>query len=428
MKKHIIHFIQKKETEIFFLWLFLIALFFFKTPSFYIFPLIKSSFLMSQALGRIFLLASFGFIILKTYISENRIVPKGSTTTISLLLLSLFAVQSLSIIPAINLSAFIGRYKDIVIAFISFFIFYYFRKHTVTIISSMIVATGINMLYQSLLFFFPDTFISIMRNIIYEKHFNLVESNIYRGRIYADIYDEILIPFLFLPLIPFLKKSPILRFLLIAGITFFAFASNFRTRILMLVFSIIASVITLKKMTTTFITASIAGILILMFITNVFLLSRLGYSFYDRFFIPDEYMDRATTESRFTQIKTGFQMGTYSIFGVGLGNYYDHLSAKERPFSDNPADPQEYRNYAASLHIHNNIAYTIAESGYLAGFIFIVLLGIFAFTDIRILLKSTNEKKGIVIAFWCLFIYGFLNPTVPASYQILFWGFRGLLL
>jgi len=140
---------MRKKIDNFFLNLFLLSAFFFKIPNFYILPFLKISFLTSQALSRIILL----FLFFKIYFFNRKIFDELKNKAIFLLIFFFFVIQSISIIPAINIPNFWARYKDIIIGLASFFIFYFYKKDHKKIINVFLLSVFINAIYQFLLIY-----------------------------------------------------------------------------------------------------------------------------------------------------------------------------------------------------------------------------------------------------------------------------------
>ena len=70
----------------------------------------------------------------------------------------------------------------------------------------------------------------------------------------------------------------------------------------------------------------------------------------------------------------------------------------------------------------------MVDSGYLIFLVFVVLLAVFFVGDTKLFRSKKNHMKAFIVAFWVIFCWGLFNPPVSGTYQVLFWGFRGLLL
>jgi hypothetical protein len=410
---------MRKKIDNFFLNLFLLSALFFKIPNFYILPSLKTSFLTSQALSRIILL----FLFFKIYFFNRKIFDKLKKKTIFWLIFFFFVIQSISIIPAINIPNFWARYKDVIIGLASFFIFYFYKKEYKKIINVFLLSVFINAIYQFLLIYSGDIK-QLLSTIIYQKHFDLVLAKLEsQGRLYIDSYDEILIPFLFLEN----NLSWLIKIFLISLILFFSYISNIRSRILMIFISFFLSLFFIKKIKFEKIFAVFFVFLIIGFLASQFSFYFFKESFIDRIFFAEESTDIKPINFRKNQIFKSLEVGRVSFLGAGLGNYYDNLSNQEK-FSNSLLSRFDVLNQGAQEYVHNIFGLIISESGYISFFVFLLILLCFIKNDFKILLGKNNYQKAIIISFWSLFSYGLFNPIVPGSYQFLFWGLRGLLL
>lgn len=408
-----------------FLYFFLITIFFFKIPNFYILFYFKNPFLTSQALARILLVLVFSFQLIDYFLLKNKSIFNKESKLIISLILIFFLLQSLTVFVAINPVAFLSRYKDVFISLIAFFIFLFYKKYLRQIAFILLLSVIINFFYQSLIVFYQDFFVKYFSTFIYQKHIDLVIAKLQENKIYTDTYDEILLPLLFI--FPFGKKiiNNISFYILFAIISVFSFFSNIRTRILMLIISFIGSLLVFKKIGHKKIFTITLSILVLGFLINNIMRYYSGYSFLDRLVFEDQISDVAPINFRLIQIKNAIEMGESSLLGVGLGNYYDNLNQKDK-FIFNKS--QSIANRGAQEFVHNIFGAVLAESGYVSLFIFISILILFIKRDLKMLKSGSDYQKAFIIAFWSLFSYGLFNPILPASYQILFWGIRGLLI
>ena len=78
-------------------------------------------------------------------------------------------------------------------------------------------------------------------------------------------------------------------------------------------------------------------------------------------------------------------------------------------------------------YVHSMFAQITAETGYITLLLFFLIIGT-SFSHDWLLFKNGDPyQKAAVISFWTLFSYGLFNPNITGSYQVLFWGIRGLL-
>jgi len=400
------------------LYLFLVSIALFRLPYVYLFPGISSAFLTTQAVARVLLVLSLciGLVFTKKKIQFNK-----DGVIINILLLAFLGISSLSILSAQNIDAFIGRYKDFVIGILAFYTFYLFRKEEKKIAFSLLITMPVMILYQ-LILLYGGSLNDFLIPLIYQRHFDILSYNLDRGRIYVDSYDEAFIPLIVTVTAFRSKGKTLLSLLLVSLLSFLAFIANFRTRIGMLFIGLLGSFVVANRKVThrtfgIFLVLAICGI-----VTGIIAAYVSGAVFYERFILTDEE-NIVTIDSRYDQVNMALLMGFASPFGVGLGNYYDNLpNNKFKSLSPPPA-----ANISAREYIHNNVATIIAESGYIAFGLFVLLLLKFMQSDFKTMQEKNNYKRAFVFAFWSLFFYGFFNPPIPISYQVLFWGMRGLL-
>ena len=401
----------------------MLALFFFRIPSIYFIPFWHSSFLTTQSLARIIFVFLFFYIFLVEKIS----IRSKITLQISFLILLLFFLQSLSVIYTNNIFSFLTRYKDIFVGYTSFFLFFFYRRQIRKILAILIIASICSIFYQVIMIFFQPLYNIFAYVFIYEKQVELSLINLNRGRIFLDSYDESIIPLLFYIYLSQNNSSgKKIFFLLFISISFLSFLSNWRIRILMLFAAWIGSCIYLFNKSKKFILTSSIGILGIGLFVYFIHQSILGFTFFDRLTLQDKNRDVETLLFRGVQFVRGIDEGISTSLGVGLGNYYDNLQFGEKllPVSYNIASKE---GKYAQEYIHNIFFLYLAESGLYSLVVFMIMCILFVRNDLEILKGKSLLNKSLVISFWTLFSYSLFNPPIPASYQILFWGLRGLL-
>lgn len=383
------------------------TLFLFRIPNLYILPFIHNSFLTTQAFGRILLVL---FILCAIYFRKNKAISSWSVENV--LVVSLLFVQSLSVVSALNISAFLMRYKDIVIAAMLFLTLKEIRVDLRIIMRIIIITAVVNSLYAIAVIYFPSIH-SLFSAITYERYFNLVLSDIERGRYYATSYDEVIVPLLF-------SEGKFFLAALVSGITLVA---NFRTKILSLFFVCISYLLLKDERIKNNLLKVFFGIIIVGVISATFSISNENYL--ERLNIGEGDQIETIT-SRADQIASGFYLGKMPL-GVGLGNYYDYVPTRNKR---NIVSTKNEQVRMREVHdsIHNNFASILAESGYLAFFIYTALILHFLWRDILCIVNQKSKHKNVfILMFWGLFIYGFLNPGVALSYQFQYWFYRGLI-
>lgn len=403
------------------LYLFLIALLFYRIPNFYFIPGVNSAFLTTQVVAR-------GLIVLALLIKLLESFSKGRESTVIKraratvwLIISLFLIQSLSVFSAINYYSFLLRYEDMVFGILAFLSFALFKKHYKKIALVLLLPMIFNIFYQIIMVVDKDLFTGLARNILYSKQLSLVLYNLGKERTYIETYDESFIPLLFLSDVP---KFPFVNYILFLGVALFSFVSRWRTRLLLLFFTFISSFIAIKGLRIQKLIVLVLLILFVAYVVNFISTGTTGSSFLDRIVFQDKSQDIAPINFRVKQLVTSIEFGSASLFGVGLGNYYDNLSDKKASNSSlYKGDVQELTEGQP----HNIFSSLIAESGYLSFIVFVLMLALFLKSDINVIRGKDEYQKAFVLSFWSLFIHSLFNPNA-GSFQIFFWGMRGLLL
>ena len=408
--------------------LFLICFFLIKIPPFYLFFPLKTSLLTTHTLARGIVLILFISILFNAFFQKKYFADAKQKTLAVLYLFFLF-FHSLSVIPAISIVSFLQRYKDVV--FPGLFLFAALKAGNVKkgIIYVLLASLLFNFFYQMFIFASPSQFVSWAKEFVYSGHFELVNINLNRARIFIETYDEIALPFVFLFFIKEKKsKRKVLYLILFAMIALPSLLSNFRSRVLMLGLSFLASLMFLTKQKLTTSLFLVASIVVLGLFSVTLLNRTFGFSFVDRFALEDKVEDIGTVELRGSNIKTTVEMGTsYPLFGVGLGNYYDYLSPAKKTTAS-IVDWVNRESRIASTNPHNIFAQILSETGLISLIFYTGMLGYFGYEDLKTLTGKDFVKRAFVLAFWTLFSYSLFNPTTTLTYNSVFWILRAMLI
>jgi len=303
-----------------------------------------------------------------------------------------------------------------------------FKNKKNAIIKIFFYAAIVNFCYQMLIFINPGAFTSFASFFVYSNHLELVLINIGRARIFIETYDEIVIPFVFFYLIKSKNdREKVFLYLILIFISLPSFLSNFRSRILMLFFSFIASFffLTKKKFSQKFLIFIL--LIFIGYFSYVILNYNFNFSFIDRFALTDKREDVNTIRYRWNNIIMSEEMAqSQPLFGVGLGNYYDNLPPEKKNFLS-LSNWQNKEAQIASTNPHNIFAQILSELGFLSLLFYLIMISYFAISDIKILLTQNNFTKAIIISFWSLFIFSLFNPTTTLTYNSLFWILRALI-
>lgn len=420
--RKIISFIDKK-----FVFLFLLSFFLIKIPPLYLFFPIKNVLLTTHSLSRVLIFFLFLVVFAGIFFKRKLITSSGSRNLLVVFVIYFF-FQSLSIIGSTNIAAFFQRYKDIV--FPGLFLFsalaLVVKDNRERIIFTLLLASVFNFFYQILMFLSPEFFKSFAENFVYHGHLELVNINLERARIFIETYDEITIPFLFMIMArQKTRRDRLLVLLLFLLIAIPSLLSNFRSRILMLVFAFFASFVFLAGKKLAIKISLLASFFVVGFLTVSLLNTLFGFSFLDRFALRHEQEDVRPIESRIKSLGRSFEMGIASpVFGVGLGNYYDNLPG-QKSITLSLLDWRRKEAQIASTNPHNILAQTFSETGALSLAFYLIFIFYFAVKDFKIIKdERDNYRKAFVISFWTLFSYSMFNPTTTLTYNSLFWFLR----
>ncbi|MFZ5932512.1 MAG: O-antigen ligase family protein [Patescibacteria group bacterium] len=388
-------------------------------PPFYL----VASFLNVNTLAKILWLIIFLPLVLP---KEKSVAKEG---TLLWLFLAFFVSQALSVFGAINVFAFLQQYEDLIFTALFFFISFRLINNVGDIknVVAVLLAGGvINLIFQAAIFLFPNAFLKFAELFLHEGYLEIIKINVGRSRVYFEGYDEILIPILIYLWVNLREKiSSTFSLFYLLLITTFSFISNFRTRFLMLIFSLFSSLFLFLKTKKTYLLGLFMIPATIFFLYSV--LSRnVGFTVFDRLLLESEREDVKTVTGRVEKWKKTVEIGLSApLFGVGLGNYYDYLDPAMKQYVS--LFEQTRKEFELAAYDPHGIFFKIfAESGFLGLFSFLLLLAYFLKKDFKILLAKDDIPKTFVISFWTLFLYALINPSYTTKYQALFWLIRVL--
>jgi len=403
---------------------FLISFFLVNLPPFYYIPFIKNPLFSSYTFVRILVLINL--IIIFYLFSKKEFKTSVFKTNFYILFLLFFITQSLSVINAINIYEYLSFYKDLI--FVCIFLIQAqlvidSEKKMKTIIKTLLLAFIFNLMLMFLIYFFPNLLVSFFNSVFYDKYVEVLNVNQMRGRFFIEFIDFAFISLIFYQFI-FSKRKihNIYGYILLISLLFLASISNFRTHLLMVLFSLMLTIIfILKKKKKVFLIFSIVlGFLLI----NYFGLKSTIF--------PKITIERISfSEEEFGSIIGRFNMWDYAyqmfrsspLLGIGLGNYYDYLPKKEKTVYSIFKE-KESVNRVTLCNVHNIFFWLVAETGLLGLISFIFLLVYFLRQDWNILRSSDILNKSLIISFWTLFLYSFFNPLIGLRFQIIFFILR----
>lgn len=415
---------------------FLIGLLFFRLPPFYLVPFIRSAFLTSHSMSRvIFVSLVMGLVLLLAYGKEKSFAKRIEKSRGVIVLIFLwFLALSLGIIYTENLLEFLMRYKEVFGSVLLFFLGLKYGDKLKTIMKVVIIAFVISVVYQAIIFLYPVLFRNIISMLFYDKHAGLVSDNTFRGRIYIETYDEAMLPLMLWWIGNGMRKNVTwLQAVLIVVTGFFSFVSNFRSRLAMFIVSVVGyglsklkSLGEWKGKLKPFLI--MGGLLVLtVVVTDTVGRETVGFGFLDRVAFTDKREDIDSLVFRGEQMITSLELAQKNdFFGVGLGNYYQHLPFAMYSYRYSISGVRSNFKSAAE-YVHSIVGTFFTEGGIWSGVLFLGLLYKFGKDDLKVIQYKRERGKMAVVAFWSLFLYTLLNPFVPFVLQGLFWFLRGIL-
>jgi len=291
------------------------------------------------------------------------------------------------------------------------------KRNINKIISMILLAGGINIAIEFAIYFFPSLVFTYLQPLIYDKVWQSFIAQYNRQRYFSNFLMEIFIPFILYRLInSYNIRSKFLYSGYLGAVSFFAYASNWRTKLLVLFFSFFSSsYIFIKKKSIIFI--FILGLLVILKLSDVVSINTVGFNTLDRIINFDTFRSESKDAvlSRFAYWKEAYEISLSSPFlGIGLGNYFDHSQIMKTSsiFIDNP---------------HNYFMSVLVDTGFIGLLFFCLLILYFIYFDIQSLRLNQPLQQVFIIAFWSLFVFSLLNPQDFFYYYFLFWLFRGVI-
>lgn len=385
------------------------------------FAFINSGVLITYNIGRFIILLLFIYLTIKRKLFS---LKKG----LLIILFLYFFSSSVSIITTENLSSFFTIYKDLISAFLLFFVtFSIVNKNNIYFFIKVLVTTFIiNLTFETFVYFFHSMARAYIFPFLYDKYIKSFEFQADRGRFFGDSFDEVLIPFVFIFIIQnkqLIKKAISILYLFV--MVFIITISSWRTKALIFISAMTISILIYLPKIKQYIAIFVIFILLSIFVTNRLSLTITGFNIYDRLLLEDS--GNSTIVSRLYYWKEAVEIGLSSpITGVGLGNFYDYLSNKSKAGRLRAVSIKNIKPLVID-DPHNVFFSTFANTGFLGLISFTILILYFLITDLQTLSKQNLYLKGTLIAFWSLFIFSLLNPAMYYSYLLLFWFLRGMI-
>lgn len=373
------------------------------------------------------MLISFMIILIKQLFFKEKIphYKRGLSFVISIYLIS----QSVSIITALDVGAFIAVYKNIILGIVAFYIVLslqwnegYIKRFLIV----FVISTVVNVFYQFIVYFQIPYLYTTLSSIIYDKYFKFVEVQAQRPRFFIELCNEVTPPLI----IYYFKRytsgrclSSILLFLFLGSSLYFSLISNFRIILLVFLFcSLLSFWLLLQKNTRKFISIVISLLLFLLILQNISTVFQNTSSLNRLTFGENEDIDTIT--GRFKMWTQALDMGLSSpLVGVGLGNYYDYVA---KPHSTSTSYQSLMK--VTLIHPHNIFVSAFSSTGVIGFFSTLLLFGYFLKEDAYTFFKEKiGLKHYLIVSFWGLFISAQTGPRETVQFLVFFWILRGMI-
>lgn len=408
--------------------LFLLAMFLIKIPPFYISPF-TTKFLTSHVLAKLILGGLFLYFIINT-----KIRTKLNNKALIFPFL-FFLSQTISVIAAKDILLFLKDYQNIIFALLILILgfIYGLNKKNKEIIFNFIIITGILVVVLDFVYFlFASQFLSFISNFVQKEALPVYIANFERGRYNLYLNTELFLPF-FISAFLFTKqnKNKTLSSIAIFLIIFFSFVSNFRHRLLFLMFALISYGIlilknknlNIKKILLTFSGIFIIGAISSLLIARIF----FQHDIINRLFLQDEIEDVKSVNSRVDNLNKSIELFKSSpLVGIGLGNYQIYMKDNGK-FSIFDPVAKELNSQSIS-DPHSIVSKTLSESGAIGLMSLTIMVLFYLRRDIIYLRENDSlEISAYIISFWGLFILSLITPSITLFRGGWMWFMRGIL-
>ena len=397
---------------------FLISLFLYRIPSFYIFDT-ASKLLVSHTISKVVDIVIFISLLIIFFLKRRRYDLQINMHLIVLLLLFILS-QSLSVI------LFFKFYHNFILGIIIFLLtFFFVKQNKIENFEKYLLSCGLILTLGAFIYsLFSNQILLILKPFIQNEFMYAFLTDLSRDRRTLSLGQEIFLPFFIIKINGNKKIFFLLSSLLI---TYLSIVSNYRSFLIMVLFIWLSFFIFSKK-----INIKIPRVLLGTSIFFIFLFTALttysgnGVSFLDRLSLTDVNNSLGSIQYRISATQKSIDLFFSSpITGIGLGNYYIYQK-KQRPL---------VKGYQASYNDqviyspHNIIFQYLAETGFLGLFTFLLLVMYFLKKDLGILfLSSTNIPIfPYIVSFWSIMLFFLFNPANSIIYLSWFWFIRGII-
>lgn len=392
-------------------------------PSIYIIPFAKSSLFLTHNIARAAIIILF---LLALTVKRNPFT-KPQRLLLGVIAFYFFCA-SISVIAVDNIGSFFTVYKDLVISLMfGYGVYVSITKenlHRFFIV--MLATTIIALIGEFLIYRYSAIFVTLFSNISNESYYSFFSYQFDRSRVFGDTFNEVLMPLFFVAFTEGGLRQRIPAALFFCLSLFSTFVSGWRTKAMMFAFAFIASLVAFSRKHMLQILAAVFIIMTMVSVANQLILSTGRVSIVERFFDLDSAQIK-NDSTRLTYWKQAVDISLSSpVIGVGLGNFYDHLSQHEK-MNNNSSRLSQTGRFVLINDPHDMFFSALANTGFLGLFSLIALTVSFFLADLMVWRQADNRLRSFIIAFWALFIYATLNPWMYFAYLVFFWFLRGLI-
>lgn len=386
--------------------------------------------LSTHVLAKVLLLFPFIFALLGSWYRPQSLRKKLDGIFVLTFLTYVFA-QVASVIPAIDMEAYMRQFQNVFFHYVLFYVGYsiFSENKYKNILFTYLFGMGIVcIIIDTLFLFFGASFLSLIQNHIQTEMVALFIHNARMGRFNSYLVLDSFIPIFFLFYHASEKRSRHTALLIaVLGITLlFSYLSLFRTRFIQGVFALLLSLFVYFKQNRRFIVLTLlVPIALLSVYTATKLISPTSMTVIERFLLTDKGEDVDTIEYRYKSLQIASELLQNSpLVGVGLGNYKVYIN-KVAGF--NIDDPFKKVHYEETLNNpHSIFIEVISETGIVGIVGYVMLLCYFLYKDIPIIIKGKDkDTSSIIVLAWTLFLYGIFNPFNTVYIAGWFWFMRG---
>lgn len=352
-----------------------------------------------------------------------------------ILLLVFLWAMSISIINLLNIISFLLFFKNIIIGFIYFLILetYFSEKQNIkNFLRILILSMVINSIYAIIIYASISNSSSLISSIIAPSYISsITKRQIYLNKYFIELNSFYFLPILFVIFVITKRKMlSLVSYVVATTYLVLSYLSNYRILLVIVLISFSFLFFYLFKFIRKF-EIKFLPFLITLVITFYF------YQFVPKNtisrIINPELEDSNSIVTRVDFIQQSIDIFKSSIlFGVGLGNFYEHMDQSKLRRIINP----EFKNlYTITNNEPHNIVFQIlAETGVI-GFLSSVVILLYWIKKDLLGITSNNHKDGtiklmytgVVLSFYLQIIFALTTPFYTVNNLISFFACRALL-